>query len=811
MQQMSLGPAGGPGLPPPATGPPPPSWGAPPPGTAVGTAQRRVYPEAYAAQRQGGPAPGQGMPPPPLPGMPNVPSPHSPSGGGGNRIDPTQMPRPTASDSVLVFETRVAGAANLPPPATTSFVVRDTGNCSPRIMRCTLNQLPGSADLHATSSMPLALLVQPLALQDPNEDPVPVVDFGESGPVRCQRCKTYINPFMRFIDQGHRFICNLCSHSNETPRDYMCNLGPDGRRRDADERPELSRGSVEFVAPTEFIVRPPMPPVYFFLVDVSANAVQEGDRTHVAFATFDSTIHFYNLNPSLQQPSMLVVPDIQDPYTPLPSDVVVPLLKCRANLEQLVENVPNMFQAARVADSAFGAAVKAAYLAMKSTGGKLLVFQSALPSVGFGSLIGREAEGRTGSVINEKEAHKMLSPADKTFKTLAFELAEFQVSVDLFLMTQSFVDIASQAVVPRTTGGQVYYYFPFNAGVDSAKVFNDLRWNVCRPQGFEAIMRGLQVVDYFGSFCKRIPTDIDLPAVDCDKAVMVTFKHDDKFQEGTEACFQAGQKFGFLAMTTVLGHLFRGADLDAQFSYFLKQAALDVVTTGLPQVKDSVVQHCTNILATYRKFCASASSSGQLILPEALKLLPLYSLALTKSIGLRNETRLDERSYWLSKVASISAPLAVPLVYPCMYPVHKLPHAQEGVSVLPPVVSLSSEHLDHEGIFLLENGEDAYLWTGKAVPADLLKQLIGYSSVDEVASSQFLLREFDNPASKRLNELVNEIRRHRCSYLRLYLVKKGDASEARFFSFLTEDRGATGMSYVEFLVNLHRQIQNKMT
>lgn len=42
---------------------------------------------------------------------------------------------------------------------------------------------------------------------------------------------------------------------DETPRDYQCNLGPDGRRRDADERAELCRGTVEFVATREFLVR----------------------------------------------------------------------------------------------------------------------------------------------------------------------------------------------------------------------------------------------------------------------------------------------------------------------------------------------------------------------------------------------------------------------------------------------------------------------------------------------------------------------------------------------------------------------------
>jgi len=31
-------------------------------------------------------------------------------------------------------------------------------------------------------------------------------------------------------------------------------LGPDGRRRDADMRPELARGTVEFVAPKEYMV-----------------------------------------------------------------------------------------------------------------------------------------------------------------------------------------------------------------------------------------------------------------------------------------------------------------------------------------------------------------------------------------------------------------------------------------------------------------------------------------------------------------------------------------------------------------------------
>ena len=48
----------------------------------------------------------------------------------------------------------------------------------------------------------------------------------------------------------------------------------------------------------------------------------------------------------------------------------------------------------------------------------------------------------------------------------------------------------------------------------------------------------------------------------------------------------------------------------------------------------AVTGAAVGVLAAYRRHCASQSSSAQLILPEALKLLPLYALALLKSPAL---------------------------------------------------------------------------------------------------------------------------------------------------------------------------------
>ncbi|XP_050221483.1 protein transport protein SEC24 C-like [Mercurialis annua] len=832
----------------------PPQGMAPPMGSPFGQqmqSQQVAPPPSIPGSTQ---PPGMfGMPPPPP--LPNQMTAISPVLGqtgsalaGSSNIDPNQIPRPTPSSSVTLHDTRQANQANPPPPATSDYIVRDTGNCSPRYMRCTINQIPCTVDLLNTSGMPLALLVQPFALPHPSEEPIQVVDFGESGPIRCSRCKGYINPFMKFIDQGRRFICNFCGFTDETSRDYHCNLGPDGRRRDADERPELCRGTVEFVATKEYMVREPMPVVYFFLIDVSMHAIQtgataaacssinqviadlpEGPRTMVGVATFDSTIHFYNLKRALQQPLMLIVPDIQDVYTPLETDVIVPLSECRQHLELLLESIPSMFQNSKTAESAFGAAIKATFLAMKSTGGKLLAFQSVLPSVGIGALSAREAEGRSNISAGEKEAPKLLQPADKTLKEMAIEFAEAQVCVDIFITTQTYVDIASISVIPKTTGGQVYYYYPFSALSDPPKLYNDLRWNVTRPQGFEAVMRvrcsqGIQIQQYHGNFCKRVPTDVDLPGIDSDKTIMVTLKHDDKLQDGSECAFQCALLYTTvygqrrirvttlsLPCTNNLSNLFRMADLDTQFVCFLKQAANDIPSAPPLDVREQVTNFCINILLAYRKFCATVSSSGQLILPEALKLLPLYTLALIKSTGLRIDGRLDERSSWICYLNSVSIPLAIPLVHPRMISIHDLDRQEGNESLIPNALPLSSEHVNDDGVYLLENGQEGLIYIGSAVDSNILQQLFGIPSFEEIPT-QFVLQQYDNPLSKKFNDVVNAIRGQRCSFLRFKLCKKGDPSGMAFFAYLIEDKVPTGgLSYVEFLVHVYRQIRTKMS
>jgi len=731
--------------------------------------------------------------------------------------------------------------------------------------------------------MPFGLVVQPLAVPDPEEEPIAVVDFGEAGPIRCSRCRAYISPFARFTDQGRRWTCNFCAQANEVPREYFCNLGADGRRRDALERPELSRGTVEYVAPKEYMVRPPMAPAFVFAIDVSYPAVASGataavcealaqalgdlpgaGRASVGVVTFDGALHFYELRPGQERAHMMVVADVDDPYAPVPSGICVPVAEYRAQLEQLLQSIPDMFAQTQRGDCAGVAAVKGALDVLQATGGKVMLFSSTMPNVGLGALKGRDGVGggggggkgaaqqpqgaRGGSAggamavaPDEKQPIKGLLPAGKEFHKLATHAAEYQCCIDVFLLSQAHIDVATLGVLPMTTGGQLYHFSHFSASLDLPQLLNDVRWNLVRPQGMEAVMRvrasaGVGVVGYSGAFCKRTATDVDLPAIDSDKAVLVTLKHEDKLVEGAEVCFQAALLYTTengerrirvhtvgLPVTAVMSNLFRAADLDAQLcamSHGVAHAMLDN-TNSIHGCRENSLSNCVAALYAYRKYCATNSSSGQLILPEALKLLPLYVLGLHKSPALRLDARLDERAAFCMRLLTVAAGAFVPTLYPRLHNVTNLgpPLAPDGCPAYPPCLWLSSDKIEPDSLYLLENGYELYLYVGGAhVPQELLQEVFGVASLEQVQSPVTLLPgPLPNEHSQALHGLVNAIRKKRNGYLRLRILRRSDRNsradplEPAFFNNLIEDRSSGLMSYVEFLCHVHRQIQNKFT
>jgi protein transport protein SEC24 len=67
----------------------------------------------------------------------------------------------------------------------------------------------------------------------------------------------------------------MCNLTNDVPQAFDWDAAAQ-KSVDRWQRPELNYSVVEFVAPQEYMVRPPQPLVYLFLFDVSYAAVTSG-------------------------------------------------------------------------------------------------------------------------------------------------------------------------------------------------------------------------------------------------------------------------------------------------------------------------------------------------------------------------------------------------------------------------------------------------------------------------------------------------------------------------------------------------------
>lgn len=203
------------------------------------------------------------------------------------------------------------------------------------------------------------------------------------------------------------------------------------------------------------------------------------------------------------------------------------------------------------------------------------------------------------------------------------------------------------------TGGDTFLYSNFIVARDAPRVVGDFARTMSRETGYQAMMKvrcsnGLRVVDYDGNFFQTKPNEIEFGSIDADKAVIVKFKHEGKIERKLDVVFQAAllytsstgerrvrvQNISARTSNDVV-EVFKAADEDAILVTIAKEASFKMLTKTSREVREGIVDKCIRILAAYRKYHGSGAHQGQLILPDKLRLLPLYILGLVKTRAFR--------------------------------------------------------------------------------------------------------------------------------------------------------------------------------
>ncbi|XP_059286889.1 protein transport protein SEC24 A-like [Lycium ferocissimum] len=722
-------------------------------------------------------------------------------------------------------------------------------NCSSRFLRLTTSGIPNSQSLASRWHLSLGAVVCPLA-EAPDGEEVPVVNFAPTGIIRCRRCRTYVNPYVTFTDSGRKWRCNICALLNEVPGEYFAHLDASGRRVDLDQRPELTKGSVEFIAPAEYMVRPPMPPLYFFLIDVSLTAVRSGmlevlaqtikncldslpgyPRTQIGFITYDSTVHFYNMKSSLTQPQMMVMSDLEDVFVPLPDDLLVNLSESRTVVDAFLDSLPSMFQDNVNVESAFGPALRAAFMVMSQLGGKLLIFQSSLPSLGIGRL---KLRGDDLRVYGTDKEHTLRVPEDPFYKQMAADFTKYQIAVNVYAFSDKYTDIATLGTLAKYTGGQVYYYPSFQASSHKDRLCHELTRDLTRETAWESVMRircgkGVRFTTYHGNFMLRSTDLIALPAVDCDKAYAMQLSLEETLLTSQTVFFQIALLYtsssgerrirvhtAAAPVVSDLGEMYRLADTGAIISLFTRLAIEKTLTSKLEEARNSIQLRIVKALREYRNLHAVQHRvAGRMIYPESLKYLPLYGLALCKSTALRGgyaDVQLDERCTAGYTMMALPVKRLLKLLYPKLIRIDeyllKKPSSPEESKDILKGVPLTAECLDPQGLYLYDDGFRFVIWFGRMLSPNMIQNLLGENFAADF--SKVSLQELDNEMSRELMRLLKKQRESDRSYYQLcHLVRQGEQPREGFFLLanLIEDPVGGSIGYQEWILQLHRQVQ----
>lgn len=756
----------------------------------------------------------------------------------------------------------------LPPNA--CITQNPRANADPSYQRCTLNAIPTTASLLNKSKLPLGLVLSPYrsVRESDGDEPVPVVS--DSVIARCRRCRTYINPYVQFIEGGNRWKCCMCNITNEVPQLFDWDQETN-QPADRWQRPELNSSVVEFIAPREYMVRPPQPPVYTFLIDVSHQAIQSGmvataartiletlprlpnanDRTKVAIIGVDTSLHFFCLPPGATEPEMLVVSDLDDVFLPKPNDILVNLSENRAGIEALLNRLGDMFKDNTVAGSALGAGLQAAYKLVTTIGGKIICLTATMPSVGPGALKRRD----DAKLLGTSKESSLLGAASSFYKTFPIDCSRSQVSVDMFLFSSAYTDVATLSCLPRYTGGQTYFYPAFHAAraEDAIKLSHELSHVLTSPISYEAVLRlratkGVRAIGFHGNFFVRSTDLLALPAVPLDQSYAIECE----IEEPISAPFVVFQSVVLhststgerrirvcnlaLPTTTSMSEVYASVDQIAITALLANKAVERSVHARLEDARDALTNKLIDILTTYKNTMTSAGSgaSAQLNIASNMALLPLLILSLLKHVGIRQSSQIppDLRSYAQALLTTLPTQQLVPFVHPNFFCLHNMPAeagtvvnsgkdtsggtdgevASTGPShvVLPPKLNLTSERLERHGLYLIEDGQNIFLWVGRDAVPQLTVDVFDVPNYAALRGGKTTLPVLDNSMSKRVNAIIQRVRTmRRGPYLpSLFIVKEDGDPSLRLWalSLLIEDRFEATPSYSQFLGTLRSKV-----
>ena len=211
------------------------------------------------------------------------------------------------------------------------------------------------------------------------------------------------------------------------------------------------------------------------------------------------------------------------------------------------------------------------------------------------------------------------------------------------------------------------------------------------------------------------------------------------------------------------------------FFFLKKKKAIDFRPS---QAREGLINTIADILHVY-KATFSANVSGELVIPESLKMLPVYVLGMVKSPILRVAIgeRVDRRMHMLISLNYMPYHRSVTFAYPKLY---------AAASAVPNKLSQQSL-TESGGVVLLDTAHELLLLVARTADPGVLAHVFAVTSFEQVDPAA-PLPLVDSPTSTQLHETIAATRSRCATWARLTVIKEGEARWAEVMQWLVEDR-----------------------
>ena len=715
---------------------------------------------------------------------------------------------------------------------------------SPSFVKMTTDTFPREGSTYNKLTFPLC------AIQTPFHYPFEIPCVTDLDPIRCTKCRCFVNPYWEWKANGEIAKCNICSTNIKIDDKHYVPQGESGLPRNFEERPELYTGTYEYKVGEEFSSRPPTDPTYLFLIDVSASSLETGvpymvfscirkqveekrlngeEKARFGILCFDSRIHLITLNPYSHKPKVTTMVGNFD-QCPIPLSSILMCIEDFSDPEVFAqqETIPDSFH--RMNDLTKAVPIRSLTLIsnmlLRSCGGRAIMVL-ANDVMDWGDAL---------KIPTGQQPRNMFLPSNNQFGQQGINLSLSQISFDFFIFGRNKPrNLITMMNLARYVCCDINYY-PDTTEDQINKFYNEFWSSMLRKYAWETGIRCRMsegwVKKTHGNYNYKTSDLMSPSVVDENYTFMI------EFSPG-QGCFTSTQTFAlqlsFLytnenreRMLRVVNHAVRVSNniqevvqgIDSQTitnALMKKYLSQFYQQTALVDINMSIFNAAKKIFLQYQQLCAKQVSEevedASAFMPQQVLGLmkhPIFCMenmnTLTYQVDLKNVLRINLEKFTPHEINLQLNPWMFRID---VFGENQGEYTEDYQFNYPDFQGLNFGSLSYDGIFLLNDGFDLQIYVGQSVSPQTLKTFFGVENINEVPDNfpeESMFPDQNDPIAIKVTNLQAELRNKmttKYQHIQVFVGERNTPTEVLFFYRLYEEKyngyvGGYYYSYEEF-------------